>query len=95
MSKEARGGIEAVSLAVREKIRELAELIARERCGADGLPEEITFSEIEEWGHQAGRLLAGAARRFSTFTVRSHSPWPTQAQLPQPFTLVCLRNWVR
>lgn len=59
MSKEARGKIEAVSPAVREKIRELAELMARERC-VDGLPSDLTFSEIEEWGHQAGRLLAAA-----------------------------------
>lgn len=60
MSKDARGKAAEPSAAVRAKIRELAELMARERCAGGGLPPDVTFSQIEEWGHQAGQLVAAA-----------------------------------
>ena len=47
-----------LSPAIAEKMKELAELIAVEQFGPQGIPKEITFSEIEEIGHQAGRMLA-------------------------------------
>lgn len=58
MSKDARIKAVEVSPAIAEKMKELAELIAAEQFGPQGIPKEISFSEIEEIGHQAGRLLA-------------------------------------
>jgi len=60
MSKDARVKAAAPSAAVQAKIRELAELMARERSAAGGLPADVTFSQIEAWGHQAGQLVAAA-----------------------------------
>ena len=59
MTKEGRGMNQGWSPAVRRKLQELAELIAEERFGEEGIPKEITFSEIEEIGHQVGQLAAG------------------------------------
>jgi hypothetical protein len=59
MTKEGRRTDHGWSPAVRRKLQELAELIAAERFGAAGIPKEITFSEIEEIGHQVGQLAAG------------------------------------
>lgn len=58
MSKEARGKGPSVSAAVAKKMTELAELIALEQFGEQGVPIDITFSEIEEIGHQAGQAMA-------------------------------------
>ena len=51
------------SPAVRRKLQELAELISQERFGEEGIPKEITFSEIEEIGHQVGQLAAGTVNQ--------------------------------
>ena len=59
MTKEGSGAGQGWSPAVRRKLQELAELIAEERFGEAGVPKEITFSEIEEIGHQVGQLAAG------------------------------------
>jgi hypothetical protein len=63
MSKEARNKRPVVSPAVAEKIRELGKLIAQERFGPEGVPIDITFSEIEEIGHQAGQMVAAQVDR--------------------------------
>jgi len=47
------------SPAVRQKLQELAELISQEQFGEAGVPKAMTFSEIEEIGHQVGQLAAG------------------------------------
>ena len=47
------------SPAMRRKLQELADLIAQERFGESGIPKEISFSQIEEIGHQVGQLAAG------------------------------------
>jgi hypothetical protein len=52
MTKEGLRAGQGWSPAVRRKLQELAELIAEERFGEAGVPKEITFSEIEEIGHQ-------------------------------------------
>ena len=59
MTKEGRGTDQGWSPAVRRKLQELAELISEERFGEAGSPREFSFSEIEEIGHQVGRLAAG------------------------------------
>lgn len=58
MSKEARNKRHEMSPAVVEKMKELAALIAAERFGLQRVPKQITFSAIEQIGHQAGRALA-------------------------------------
>lgn len=63
MSKDGRSGNRGWSLGVQRKLAELAELVAAERFGAAGVPKELTFSEIEEIGHQVGRLAAGTVDR--------------------------------
>ena len=59
MTKEGRLVDKGWSGAVRQKLQELAELVSQERFGEAGIPKEITFSEIEEIGHQVGQLAAG------------------------------------
>ncbi len=59
MTKEGHSADQGWSPAVRRKLQELAELISQERFGEEGIPKEITFSEIEEIGHQVGQLAAG------------------------------------
>lgn len=59
MTKEGHSAGQGWSGAVRQKLQELADLISQERFGEQGIPKEITFSEIEEIGHQVGRLAAG------------------------------------
>jgi hypothetical protein len=58
MSKEARKKRLMRSLAVVTKLRELAEVIAREEYGPLGVPIDITFTEIEQIGHLAGQMVA-------------------------------------
>lgn len=59
MTKEEQKQGQGWSPAVRRKLQELAELISAERFGEEGIPLEFSFSEIEEIGHQVGRLAAG------------------------------------
>lgn len=59
MTREGHFADQGWSGAVRQKLQELAELISHERFGEVGIPKEFTFSEIEEIGHQVGRLAAG------------------------------------
>lgn len=59
MTKEGRVTDQGWSSAVRRKLQELAELVSQERFGEAGIPREFTFSEIEEIGHEVGRLAAG------------------------------------
>ena len=59
MTREGHAADQGWSGAVRQKLQELAELVSQERFGEAGIPKEITFSEIEEIGHQVGRLAAG------------------------------------
>jgi hypothetical protein len=57
MSKEARRDRPVTSPIAIEKIEELAALVARERFGPVGVSKDITFSEIEEIGHQVGQMV--------------------------------------
>jgi len=72
MSKEARNKQPVVSSAVAEKIMELAELIARDQFGPQGVPIDITFAEIEEIGHQAGRIVAAEVDQKLTADHQEH-----------------------
>lgn len=76
MSREARQRVAEVSLAIAKKMKELAGLIAAERFGAEGVPKEITFSQIEEIGHEAGRALAAEVDRNLAAHHRGHFASP-------------------
>jgi len=41
----------------QQKFNELVALLAEERYGPQGPPIDTTFAEIEQFGHQAGRML--------------------------------------
>jgi hypothetical protein len=46
------------SPAVLAKLNELSELISQEKYGQDGPPQDLTWGEIEDVGHEIGRLAA-------------------------------------
>jgi hypothetical protein len=66
-SEESKMGTEAgnpedldLPPAVAEKFQELVALLSAEGFGAEGPPIDTTFSEIEAFGHSAGRMVARA-----------------------------------
>lgn len=62
MSKDARIQNEdlELTLAVRQKFDELIAMLAKQGFGEHGPPRDTTFAEIEQFGHQAGRMVARA-----------------------------------
>ena len=46
------------SPAVLAKLNELSELISQEQYGQEGPPVDLTWAEIEDVGHEIGRLAA-------------------------------------
>lgn len=72
MGKDARNGKQTWSPVVAEKVKELAGLIKMERFGVEGVPEEFTFSQIEEIGHQVGQMAATEVDRTLVDNHRQH-----------------------
>jgi hypothetical protein len=60
MGTDARNEDLDLSPAAREQFDTVVALLAREGFGEDGPPRETTFAEIEQFGHQAGRMMARA-----------------------------------
>lgn len=60
MDKDARSEDLELTAEEREKFSELVALLARHGFGAAGPPRETTFAQIEQFGHQAGRMVARA-----------------------------------
>jgi len=60
MSKDARNEDLDLPAEVRVKFRELVALLARQGFGEHGPPRETTFAQIEQFGHQAGRMVGRA-----------------------------------
>jgi hypothetical protein len=46
------------SPAVLAKLDELSQLISQEKYGSEGPPADLTWAEIEDVGHEIGRLAA-------------------------------------
>ena len=46
------------SPAVLAKLNELSQLISQEKYGPEGPPRDLTWAEIEDVGHEIGRLTA-------------------------------------
>ena len=60
MSKDARNEDLELNAEEREKFGELVALLARHGFGAAGPPRETTFAQMEQFGHQAGRMVVRA-----------------------------------
>jgi hypothetical protein len=60
MSKDARNDDLDLAPAVKTKFDELVTLLSQQGFGPDGPPPETTFAQIEQFGHQAGRMVARA-----------------------------------
>ena len=60
MGTESRSEIEKSMLSseAQQKLDELVGLLAAETFGPQGPPRDTTFAEIEDYGHQVGRVLA-------------------------------------
>ena len=80
MSKEAR---EAVVLndEARKKFDECVAALTALRYGSEGPPKDTTFAEIEEFGHEVGRMLGRAVDQQLAGQHAEHfqevSPCPT------------------
>lgn len=60
MSKDALDEDLDLPPAVLTKFRELVAVLSQQGFGPDGPPRETTFAQIEQFGHQAGRMFARA-----------------------------------
>jgi len=70
MSKDARNEDLNLSPAMQEKFDEVVALLAQRGFGEEGPPRETTFAQIEQFGHQAGRMLA---RRIDVHLAAQHA----------------------
>ena len=59
MSREARQAV-VLDDEARKKFDDCVAALTVMRYGPDGPPEETTFAEIEEFGHEVGRMLGRA-----------------------------------
>ena len=59
MGKDSRNEMEKSMLLpqAQQKFDELVALLAEERYGPSGPSRDTTFAEMEQFGHQAGRML--------------------------------------
>jgi len=61
-----------LSLEARQKFDELVAVLAAEKYGPSGPPEDTTFAEIELFGHQAGRMVGRAVDEHLTARHAEH-----------------------
>ena len=81
MGMDSRNEMERsmLSAEARQKFDELVALLAEERYGPNGPPVETTFSEIELFGHQTGRMLA---RALDEHVTQQHAEHFQEASCP-------------
>ena len=60
MCKDARSEDLDLTPAAKAQFDKLVALLSQQRYGEQGPPRETTFAEIEQFGHQAGRMLGRA-----------------------------------
>jgi hypothetical protein len=60
VGKDARNQDLDLTPAERQKFDEVVAMLAKRGFGEDGPPRETTFATIEQFGHQAGQMLARA-----------------------------------
>ena len=61
-----------LSAEARQKFDELVALLAEERYGTNGPPIDTTFAEIEQFGHQTGRMLGRSLDEHLTHRHAEH-----------------------
>jgi hypothetical protein len=71
MSKDAQKSVVLTDEAKR-KFEDCVAAMAACGFGVDGPPKETTFAEIEEFGHEVGRMLARAVDEQLTTQHASH-----------------------
>ena len=59
MSRDAQSGIKLTAEA-KKKFDECVAAMAASGFGSDGPPKDTTFAEIEDFGHEVGRMVARA-----------------------------------
>jgi hypothetical protein len=59
MGKEAQGAV-VMDDDVQEKLDGYVAALTATRYGPDGPPENTTFAEIEQFGHEVGRMVGRA-----------------------------------
>lgn len=93
MSKDAQSEV-VLNEQVQKKFDECVAALTEMRYGPEGPPEQTTFAEIEEFGHEVGRMLGRAvdqqltdqhARQFQKTAVcptcqTSCEPQPSPAE---------------
>jgi len=84
MGKDSHNEMEKsmLSAEARQKFDELVALLAEERYGPDGPPVNTTFAEIEQFGHQTGRMLGRQSGQHASVSLRSPR---TQKRRVHPF----------
>lgn len=60
MSKDARNQDLDLTPTEQVKFKEVVAMLASRGFGEQGPPRDTTFAQIEQFGHQAGRMLARA-----------------------------------
>ena len=68
-----------LSAEARQKFDELVALLAEERYGPKGPPIDTTFAEIEQFGHQTGRMLG---RSLDAHLAHQHAEHFQEASCP-------------
>ena len=78
----------SLSLEARQKFDELVAALSAEGFGLDGPPRDTTFAQIEDFGHQAGRMVARAIDEHLAGQHAEHfeepSDCPTCGKLAPP-----------
>lgn len=84
MSKDARSGVKLTAEA-KKKFDECVAAMAACGFGIDGPPKATTFAEIEDFGHEVGRMIARAVDERLADQHASHfqrtAPCPCCAKL--------------
>jgi len=95
MSKEARLTVDLNDEA-QEKFEECVAALTAMRYGPEGPPENTTFAEIEEFGHEVGRMLGRAVDQRLTDQhaeqFQKASPCPTCQTVCEPKPTAATRN---
>jgi len=90
MGTDSRNEIEKSTLSseAQQKMDELVGLLAAEKFGPDGPPRNTTFAEIEDYGHQVGRVVARTVDEHLALQHAEHfeelSACPTCSLLAEP-----------
>ena len=88
MSKDARNEDLVLSPAEQKQLDVLVSLLAQHGFGEQGPPRDTTFAQIEQFGHQAGRMVARAVDAHLAHQHAEHfaseEPCPNCGQQRRP-----------